>query len=52
MKLRIKLFFWFIWLCFQYPFDIRENWSDMKTRYFLSTDEEMKKLTKEITDKL
>jgi hypothetical protein len=50
MFLRIKLFFVFLYWCFRYPKDIRENWEDMKFRYFMETDPEIKKLTKQLED--
>jgi hypothetical protein len=50
MFLRIKLFFVFLSWCVKHPKDIGENWEDMKFRYFMETDPEMKKLTKELED--
>lgn len=48
--IRIKLFFVFLGWCWIYPNGIKENWSDMKFRYFMETDPEMKKLLKEFED--
>jgi hypothetical protein len=38
IKIRIKLWFVFLGWCIS---DIRENYSDMKTRYLIETDPEL-----------
>lgn len=49
LGIRIKLFFVFLRWCYN---DIRENWGDMKLRYFNETDPGMIRLFKEIEDEL
>ena len=41
MKLRITLFFRFIWLCIKSPLTIKENYYDIKQSYRLYHDEEL-----------
>ena len=50
IKIRIKLFFQFIYECVKYPTIIIENWEDMNTRYYFQTDPEMISIFKEIEE--
>jgi hypothetical protein len=50
LKLRIKFFMMFLRDSFRYPTTPRENWMDMKSRYFFATDPEMVKLMDEIAN--
>ena len=48
IKIKIKLIGVFLRWCWIFPFTIRENYQDIKTRYFNETDDEMKKLFKDL----
>ena len=47
IKIRIKLWFVFLGWCISY---IRENYSDMKSRYLFETDPELLALQEEIKE--
>lgn len=47
LKIRVKLLFVFFGWCVS---DIRENYSDMKTRYLFETDPELLELQEEIRE--
>jgi len=47
IKIRIKLLFVFLGWCVS---DIRENYSDMKSRYLLETDPELLEVHKHIKE--
>lgn len=40
----------FLHLCWKYPFDLRENFEDVKTMYWFRVDPEMQKLDKQLDD--
>lgn len=50
IKIKIRLLGVFIRWCWIYPFDIRENYQVIKTRYFFETDEDMLKMQKELNN--
>jgi hypothetical protein len=47
IKIRVKLLFVFLGWCIS---DIRENYSDMKSRYLFETDPELLKLQEDIKE--
>jgi hypothetical protein len=50
IKIKIRLVGVFLRWCWMYPLDIKENYQDIKTRYFFETDDEMQKLLAEIQE--
>jgi len=50
IKIKFRLLGVFLRWCWMFPDDIKENYHDIKTRYFFETDKEMKQLMKEIDE--
>ncbi len=46
--IKIKLIGVFLNWCWKYPLDIKENFQDIKSRYFFETDIEMLELLKSL----